>query len=175
MSRINFELNVLAASRYHVFLSKNLKSRWLDIFHEIENSSEMGIPEILVLLHPRWHLELDFSSSNDPRGLNSFSGAFPLAKCRAIEIWGYECPYKEMKIHIDHTFPYSRGGSTKSDNAMYLCQEHNLSKSTDLHLLPWESFPSKKWIKDELEIFISMATRKSKNGLYFPEKQFLRV
>ncbi len=38
----------------------------------------------------------------------------------------------EVKLHIDHIFPVSRGGSSKFENLRFLCQKCNLSKSAKL-------------------------------------------
>ena len=170
MNKVNFESRVSAAERYHTFLSNSKNLPWLALYKECEGNSNFGLPESMVLLHPNWHSELQISKVNDPRGHASFPSASGNAKCRSIEIWGYECPYIGSEIHIDHTFPFSRGGSTKSDNAMYLCKEHNLSKSTDLHMIPWETFNTKNWIREEIGYLINMAKRFYNKELFFPDK-----
>lgn len=38
----------------------------------------------------------------------------------------------EVKLHIDHIFPASRGGTSKFDNLQFLCAKCNLSKSNKL-------------------------------------------
>jgi 5-methylcytosine-specific restriction endonuclease McrA len=38
----------------------------------------------------------------------------------------------EVKLHIDHIFPASRGGGSKFENLRFLCQKCNLSKSAKL-------------------------------------------
>lgn len=38
----------------------------------------------------------------------------------------------EVKLHIDHIFPASRGGTSKFENLRYLCDKCNLSKSNRL-------------------------------------------
>lgn len=35
----------------------------------------------------------------------------------------------DVKLHIDHIFPASKGGSSKFENLRYLCEKCNLSKS----------------------------------------------
>lgn len=35
----------------------------------------------------------------------------------------------DVKLHIDHFFPASKGGNSKSENLRYLCEKCNLSKS----------------------------------------------
>jgi hypothetical protein len=171
MSKINFEFRVDCAHRYHSFLSSSMEYSWVDLFNKVENESKYGLPELLTLIHPRWHSELGFTNVSDPRGANTFNANNRFAKCRSSEIWGYQCPYLNSIIHIDHTFPFARGGSTTQDNAMYLCSEHNLSKSTDLHLIPWESLISQGWIGTQLRVFINFAQRQTDRTLYFPERQ----
>ena len=174
MTNIDFSFRINSAARYHDFLSKHLDADWFETLKSVEMDHKSGIPEVLVLIHPRWHKELSFQSSSDPRGVGSFSAANSRAKCRSKEIWGYVCPYENSSIHIDHTFPFSRGGATINDNAMYLCREHNLSKSTDLHLVPWETFMEKKWIRDQLKLFINMGKRIVSADLYLPTSALQR-
>jgi 5-methylcytosine-specific restriction endonuclease McrA len=38
----------------------------------------------------------------------------------------------EVKLHIDHIFPASKGGNSKFENLRYLCEKCNLSKSAKL-------------------------------------------
>jgi hypothetical protein len=160
------KVRLSSASRYHAFLAKNLHASWFDVFAEIESSSKYGVSEAMVLLHPRWYQEIGLNAVTDPRGPSTFSGLKQKARCRAKELWGYECPYSEAEIHVDHTFPYSRGGLTQPDNAMYLCREHNLSKSTDLHLIPWETFPGLSWIQFGVNSAIKSAQSRSKFEIF---------
>ena len=171
MSEINFEFRINCAFRYHLTLVKSQNLDWLDLFEILENNSKSSVPEYLTLLHPKWHSKLGINSNADPRGNSSFNAVFRQAKCRSEKIWGYPCPYIDLKIHVDHTFPYSRGGSTTAENAMYLCKEHNLSKNTDIHLIPWEDFNSQNWIKLQLKFFINIAQRLTNEKLYFPDKK----
>jgi hypothetical protein len=46
----------------------------------------------------------------------------------------------EVKLHIDHSFPASKGGSSKFENLQFLCAEHNLKKSNKLQ-------KSELWLK----------------------------
>ena len=48
----------------------------------------------------------------------------------------------EVKLHIDHIFPASRGGSSKFENLRFLCEKCNLTKSAKLER-------SKIWISLE--------------------------
>jgi hypothetical protein len=175
MSKIDFQFRVDCASRYHTFLAQNSKESWLESFFLIDSNATTGIPELLTLLHPKWHVSLGITPQSDPRGLSKFNANFRNAKCRSDEIWGYSCPYIDEDIHVDHTFPFSRGGSTTQENAMYLCREHNLSKSTDLHLIPWEGFTNQNWIGTQLRSIMNMAQRQTQNKLYFPENVTKRI
>ena len=38
----------------------------------------------------------------------------------------------EVKLHIDHVFPASKGGSSKYENLQFLCEKCNLTKSDRL-------------------------------------------
>jgi hypothetical protein len=175
MIDIDYSFRHASAFRYHDFLSRYNDCSWIDVLGAIETNIDAGMPEVLVLLHPKWHEELSFQASSDPRGLGSFSPAGIRAQCRSHELWGYQCPYEGVKIHIDHTFPFARGGATKDDNAMYLCREHNLSKSTDIHSIPWEIFRNKKWILDELKLFLTMGQRLTSTELYLPSKAMSNI
>ena len=175
MNNLDFASRNLATQRYHDFLSRGSDKSWIDILNEVDESKIYGLPEVLVLLHPRWHLQLGFTPASDPRGAASFAVARSMAKCRSGELWGYECPYTESKIHIDHTFPFARGGATSADNAMYLCVEHNLSKSTDIHNIPWELLPVTDWIANQLKLFITRAQRETNVNLYLPKAQLSRI
>lgn len=48
----------------------------------------------------------------------------------------------EVKLHIDHILPASRGGDSKYSNLQFLCQKCNLSKSNHLERSdkPWLNF-----------------------------------
>lgn len=48
----------------------------------------------------------------------------------------------EVKLHIDHVFPASKGGGSKFENLRFLCQNCNLSKSDKL-------VRSKRWLSLE--------------------------
>lgn len=56
----------------------------------------------------------------------------------------FQCKKKppEVKLHIDHIFPSSKGGNSKFENLQFLCQEHNLKKSDKL-------YKSQLWLKLE--------------------------
>lgn len=59
--------------------------------------------------------------------------------CQAVEIWGYNCPFKSNDLVFDHDFPYSLGGPTSNAfNKKVLCRWHNMVKSNDIHNFDWE-------------------------------------
>ena len=162
--------------RYLKFFDLSHDKSWLENFLDIEASDVYGLPEVLVLLHPRWYNELGVNLQiNDPRGLKSFSSGPINQECASERYWGYRCPLVKTKIHTDHIFPWSRGGSTHFQNATYLCDEHNLMKFTDIHTMPWEIlFRDNNWIRISLTTLMSMARSESKQKLYFPENQLTR-
>ena len=168
-----FDLRVESAGRYYSFLEKVKDMRWVEILGEIESNHSYGIPEVLVLLEPRYFEELQ---ALDPRGDKTFTPALRSAVCRSKEVWGYECPFKNSRIHVDHMFPRSKGGLTHAQNAMHLCHEHNLSKHTDIHLILWEQMPSRnQWIEKSLKYLLTQAARLTSEKLYLPLSQLSRI
>jgi hypothetical protein len=174
MSQINipFALRIESASRFYEYQVRTSETPWIDILLEIESSSSYGVPEALVLLNPSHYSEL---KAPDPRGERGFPSVSNTFKCRSLEIWGYECPFTDASIHVDHMFPHSKGGSTHPQNAMHLCAEHNMSKHTDIHLIPWEKFHiNNDWILSSVQHLLSYAQRTTTDKLYFPDKQLKR-
>lgn len=170
---IPFEFRINAARRYHEFKHENEENDWLESLTNLESNKDYGLPEALVLISPKYYEGL---GASDPRGDRSFPAAEPNAKCRSIEIWGYDCPFKGEKIHIDHIFPQSKGGLTHPQNAMHLCKEHNMSKFTDIHFLPWESMLERKqWVEVAFRHLLSAAQRKSSNRIYVPTIQINQI
>ena len=172
-TNIPFASRIESASRYYDFLSRAENMRWIDVLEVVESQKDFGIPEVMVLLHPRYYQDIQ---AKDPRGDRHFPPAKNSSRCRSREIWGYSCPLTHPNIHIDHMFPHSKGGSTHSLNAMYLCEEHNLSKHTDIHLVPWENLTSANdWIVSSLGTLVSAASRITEKKLYLPEKQLKKI
>jgi hypothetical protein len=59
---------------------------------------------------------------------------------------------------------------------MHLCSEHNLSKHTDIHLIPWEYFTKNNdWIVNSLKNLLNFASRITAEKLYLPEKQIAKI
>ena len=175
MDKIDFEGRINASFRYHTFWVKSLRLSWLDAYSEVISNSQYGIAELLTLIHPKWYEDLGISEKSSPRVKSNFDTARTSALCRSNEIWGYDCPYSQTQIEIDHIFPYSRGGSTSNDNAMYLCKEHNRAKSNDVHLLPWEKFIEVDWIRIQFDFFVNRGQTYSDEKIYFPKLHLKRV
>jgi hypothetical protein len=164
MSKIDFEARIEKARRYYELLNIihfDSSEEWIHILQKLIEDNEAGLPELLVLIHPNWY-ENQIINIDDPRGNRSFPSAKNGVKCRSLEIYGYECFFKDQVIHIDHQFPYSKGGMTIHENAMYLCAEHNLSKSIDVHLIDWDSI-STNWVSLILDKLIHEIRRDSKS------------
>ena len=175
MSETNppFDVRVNSAGRYYTFQEEVKNLEWVDVLLKVESGKSYGIPEVLVLLDPKYYQEL---GASDPRGERTFAPATATAKCRAKEVWGYECPFQELKIHVDHMFPQSKGGSTHLQNAMYLCGEHNMSKHTDIHLILWEKIPLQNdWVTKSVTHLLGFASRLTNEKLYFPTLQVTKL
>jgi len=156
----SFPERISYAERYYAALSSlhfESDQEWSQLLNQFTAEDKCGLPEFLVLIHPKWYLPLKIS---DPRGNRSFPSAEKTAKCRSIEFYGYACPFGNSPIQIDHQFPYSKGGVTNHANAMYLCEEHNLSKSTDIHIIDWEGM-DKTWVSKLLETFTHEVGRRT--------------
>lgn len=172
-TRIPITLRLESAARYYEYQVRKAEASWYEILIEIEASTQFGIPESLVLLNPSFYGQLN---ATDPRGERAFPSVANSFSCRSDEVWGYKCPFKSGVIHVDHMFPHSKGGSTHSQNAMHLCAEHNMSKHTDIHLIPWEKFAGNNdWIVNSIKHLFNSAQRLSKEKMYFPEKQLNRL
>jgi len=172
-TKLPLDLRIASAARYYDFLGKVKDLSWIDILSEVEANNVYGIPEVLVLLDPKYHDQLN---ATDPRGPRTFAPAGSSAKCRSNDVWGYACPFNESRIHVDHMFPQSRGGSTHQQNAMYLCSEHNMSKHTDIHLILWEQIPAKnEWVTKSIKHLLDFASRLTNEKLYMPSTQLSKL
>jgi hypothetical protein len=171
--KIPIELRLESAARFYEYQVQKLDTPWHEILAEIETSNQFGIPEALVLLNPSFYKQLN---ATDPRGDRAFPSVPNSFTCRSTEVWGYKCSFQGGAIHVDHMFPHSKGGSTHPQNAMHLCAEHNMSKHTDIHLIPWENFPNNNsWIVNSVNHLLNFAQRVSSEKLYFPDKQLNRL
>jgi hypothetical protein len=173
LTNIPFSLRMESASRFYEYQVKAQGLTWHEVLFEIESSETFGIPEVLVLLSPAFHEQLN---ATDPRGDRKYPSVPNSFACRSKEVWGYECPFENAVIHVDHTFPHSKGGATRPQNAMHLCAEHNISKFTDIHMIPWENFLMKNdWVTDSINHLLKFAQRTTKEKLYPPVKQINRL
>ena len=167
---------ISCAERYYQALSTlhfESVEEWIDLYQKFVTNETYGLPEILVLIHPNWY-EYETIKIPDPRGSRSFPAAEKSARCRSIEFYGYSCPFINPPIHIDHLFPFSKGGATNHANALYLCEEHNLSKSTDIHTIDWEGM-DRSWVMQLLEVFGHEIERKTQTKLEKFKKAIERV
>ena len=151
------------AKRYYAELSLvhfDSLVEWKELLQKFVANQVYGVPELLVLIHPKWYEKEKLIKIEDPRGPRQFPAAKSEIRCRGIEIYGYDCPFVNPTIQIDHQFPYSKGGVTIYSNAMYLCAEHNLSKSIDIHLMDWDNF-STDWVSLVLQKFVHEVSRQT--------------
>lgn len=169
MSNSPIETRIEFALRYLRFDALTRDENWGETAGLFLDKESYGLPELMVLIHPRFIPRLDLTLSQ-VFGPDSFNSAKHDVACRSDEIWGYACPFTNAKIHIDHSFPRSRGGATHSLNAMYLCEEHNLPKSSDVHLYPWEVLATKlTWVEPIIEKMNHAEKRISGQDFYFPK------
>lgn len=82
--------------------------------------------------------ERDISSSNTTEHLKHRTKRYPGPKL-TIRVWqrdGHTCVYcgrspgneRGVKLHVDHIFPWSKGGETVFENLQTLCEKCNLGK-----------------------------------------------
>ena len=151
MNESLIERRISYAIRYLQFDASTRDLTWLESVNSFNSRGEFKLPELMVLIHPRFMKALDLDVKLLLGG-DFAPNAIDGQKCRSEEVWGYECPFVSSKIHIDHSFPRSRGGATHPMNAMYLCDNHNLMKSSDVHMYPWEKLElNLEWINATLE------------------------
>jgi hypothetical protein len=173
LTNIPFSLRIDCAARFYEYQYKTRELDWLEILFDLEKNDSYGLPELLVLLNPKFYPSLN---ANDPRGDRNYASVANTFKCRSAEIWGYECKFTGAPIHVDHMFPYSKGGATHGQNAMHLCDEHNLVKHTDIHLIPWENLPfNNDWINQSVKVLFNYASRKTAEKIYLPLKQISKL
>jgi len=102
------------------------------------------------LIHPDWY-QSEVIIGRDPRGSRFFSTNPPGGQtCQSAAIWGYTCQLYDHDLVADHLFPYSAGGATDSRNLVWLCRWHNSIKSSDIHLVDWDSVDC-TWVDDLLD------------------------
>jgi hypothetical protein len=171
MSKSLIETRIAYAIRYLQFDALTKEDDWGSAANLFLSSDDYCLPEMMVLIHPRFIGGLNLKDFQ-VFGPDKFNSAKHVVKCRSSDLWGYECPFNGAKIHIDHSFPRSRGGATHSLNAMYLCDEHNLPKSSDVHIYPWEILPTKlDWVNPIIEKMSLAEKRISGLDFHFPKSR----
>lgn len=140
---------VASANDYLQALARTLRLDWLDAYRQYTEGT-LTLPESLALVHPECYPELQ--DGVDVRGDRAFS---PIRnkhglRCRSDLVWGYWCNLDtDPVLAADHLFPWSMGGPTVSTNQILLCRYHNLVKSSDVHVYPWER-GEPQWLKGVL-------------------------
>lgn len=108
------------------------------------SSSDRGDVEVMVealtLVGREW---LDASHSSLEAGVavygdRTFMPILAPGPCQSGRLWGYACPFVDGAPSYDHLFPAALGGPTEASNLLVLCERHNLMKSMDVHVFPWE-------------------------------------
>jgi hypothetical protein len=164
-----FEKRIENAARYLQFDANTRELTWSQASELFNSDEQLGLPELMVLIQPRFIREFGLDTKSVLGG-DFVSRTSTGQRCRAKEIWGYDCPFPNTIIHIDHSFPRSRGGATHPLNAMYLCDEHNLPKSDDIHMFVWEGLPTKiDWVNPILERLIHAQLRATGEKVHFLE------
>jgi hypothetical protein len=143
---MKLEARVHFGARILVFGSR-LGSDWESNYAQARQSNDLALK--LCLIHPDW-FDPDNKVGEDPRGPRAFRVNFPNGQqCQSSVIWGYLCNFSDSDLVADHLYPYSAGGSTDSRNLVWLCRWHNSVKSSDIHLIDWDSVDS-GWVDDLL-------------------------
>lgn len=106
------------------------------------------LPLALALIHP--HVWEERVRKTQLQGQREFRGPkmYRPSFCDAQTYWGVRCEIDTTVegAAADHAWPYGLGGPTVAGNIVYLCRLHNLMKSVDVHLYPWEDWPV--WLED---------------------------
>jgi hypothetical protein len=133
-------------------LERSTKVGWLEYF----NSEAKTAFSKLALLHPDHLHNLDLpphrnieSIQRSIQGPRTFSSSIYGCVCQSTLVWEYACELTGA-IQQDHLFPYSLGGPTLGANRIYLCQYHNMVKSSDIHCYPWEAVDT--WTRSWLDV-----------------------
>lgn len=131
------DARILAARAYIESLEYTFASDWLELYDRYTNGL-LGIHEALALAHPQSYPDL--SDGVDIRGNRAFTSQRNRhgLRCSSGLIWGYECTLNSPQLTADHLFPWSMGGPTAASNQLVLCHYHNLVKTSDVHVYPWE-------------------------------------
>ena len=116
-----------------------------------ENAQERGdLPSALALIHHRVVpiTEQRWRTLRGPRFDFVYRASYQ--RCMADQVWGYNCPLTDETLELDHAWPYSLGGRSVSDNAVWLCSYHNRAKSFDVHCYHWIGGRIPEWLSTML-------------------------
>ncbi len=158
---IDFQNRIDTAKTYLERLNSNLSKGW-NIIYEDYSKGHLDFFDKITMIHPDFiksiHLPNHISHDNlirDIQGKRLFKQEN--GSCQSKLLWGYECPYNNnLLCHGDHLFPYSMGGPTISANKLLLCHYHNMVKSTDIHLYPWEDKMNRfSWLDNHINNMIN--------------------
>ncbi len=139
----------LISKKYLSYLVDSFEKGWKYSYdrHTHHSNDEDIVLSKLVLLHPK-HLNLILPEllKNEIdkiqiriQGKRNFSSFTNGKACSANEIWGYDCPFSNETLVMDHDFPYSMGGPTDNAyNKKILCRWHNMIKGNDIHTFNWQ-------------------------------------
>jgi len=110
-----------SARQYFQFLMGSSSVAWTDL--EVGyRAGQLSLQQAATLVHPRW---LPDGLVTSGRSVRAFGGQIPnYERCHSQELWGYDCAF-ERTLETDHLFPWSLGGPTHPENAVYLCANHN--------------------------------------------------
>lgn len=147
-----FERRFRCARRYHEYTSE-LEGvdvgTWLTYHDTATSQADLPLAlsliakDVVPLAARDWQRVLgsrDFPYSPSP--IND--------RCWSRLVWGYECP-RSGNLHLDHHWPYSKGGPSLAENGIWLCAMHNRAKSDDIHLYGWTEDRWPSWVTMRLE------------------------
>ena len=82
-------------------------------------------------------------------------------------VCGYQCPFAESKVRVDHLIPYGLGEPSDPDNAVWLCAFHYRAKGAEFHVLD-RSSASARWLARLLERVANLRRRAERGGSLKP-------
>ncbi len=152
--------NRITRGEEYLLALENFRNReWRAIFADYDEG-RLTVPEAMVLVHPRFYNVREASVGQSIRGDRNFANVAgrEVSPCMADQIWLSSCRLQNTEdLQSDHWFPFSLGGPTVASNQLYLCAVHNYSKSSDVHLFPWEH-GEPAWFRTQVERIQNMLT-----------------
>jgi hypothetical protein len=144
------ETRISLARDYLEALARTFQSDWLDLYQQYKEG-QLPLTDAMALAHPENYPELH--DGIDIRGERAFP---PLRhphglRCESALIWGYTCGLDPAgALAADHLFPWAMGGPTVATNQVMLCRYHNLVKTSDVHVYPWER-GEPQWLREVVD------------------------